>query len=64
MGQEQVKQLLPLIADENGKVSEEAFMNYMLAEFRELNKDERGQVNALELTNRPRRSVTFSSFGK
>jgi hypothetical protein len=65
MGQDEVKQLLPLMADENGKVSEAAFMKYMQAEFKRLNKDEQGKVDVLEVTDHPsRRPVTFSAVGR
>ena len=45
MGEEEVKRLLLVMADEKGEVSEQAFMKYMQEEFSKLNKDERGQVN-------------------
>ena len=51
-GQERVEQLLPLIADDNGKVSEQAFIEYMQAEFGRFKKDERGQVDALKVARR------------
>jgi hypothetical protein len=65
MGQDEVKQFLPLMADEKGKVSEAAFMKYMQAEFKRLNKDEQGKVDVLEGTDHPsRRPVTFSAVGR
>jgi hypothetical protein len=45
MGEEEVKRLLLVMADEKGEASEQAFMKYMQEEFSKLNKDERGQVN-------------------
>lgn len=63
-GQEGVKQLLPLMADDNGKVSEQAFMEYMQAEFRRLKKDERGQVGVLTDAHRQSRPVTFMAVGR
>jgi hypothetical protein len=63
-GQEGLKELLPLMADDNGKVSEQAFMEHMQAEFRRLKKDERGQVDALRNTRRQSRPVTFMAVGK
>jgi len=65
IGQKEVRQLLPLMADENGKVSEQAFMSYMQAEFRRLNKDERGEVDVLQITNHPsNRPVSFLAVGR
>ena len=64
IGEEEAKQLLPLMADEKGEVSEESFMKYMQEEFRRLNTNERGQVNVREVTNQLRRPVMFSSVGK
>jgi hypothetical protein len=65
MGQDEVKQLLPLMADETGKVSEEAFMKYMQAEFKRLKKDEQGKVDVLEFTDRQsHRPATFSAVGR
>lgn len=65
MGQDEVEQLLPLMADETGKVSEEAFMKYMQTEFKRLKKDEQGKVDVLEFTDHPsRRPATFSAVGR
>lgn len=64
MGQEQVKQLLPLMADKKGKVSEQAFMRYMQAEFGRLKKDEDGQIDVPKVTYPPSRPVTFSALGR
>jgi hypothetical protein len=64
MGEEEVKQLLPLIADEKGEVFEESFVKYVQEEFSRFNKDERGQVNVRKVTDSPRRPVMFSSVGK
>ena len=64
MGEEAVKQLLPLMADEKGEVSEESFMKYMQEEFGRLSKDENGQVNVRAVTNQLSRPLMFSSGGK
>lgn len=64
MGEEEVKQLLPLIAEEKGEVFEESFVKYVQEEFSRFNKDERGQVNVRKVTDSPRRPVMFSSVGK
>jgi hypothetical protein len=51
MGEEGVKQLLPLMeTDVNGNVSKQAYMKFMEAEFRRLDKKGAGQLNAKELT--------------
>jgi hypothetical protein len=63
MGQETVKQLLPLMADKSGKVSEEEFMKYMQAQFKSLHKDEHGRVDVI-VADPPARPVNFSSVGK
>jgi hypothetical protein len=59
MGEEEVKQLLPLIAEEKGEVFEESFVKYVQEEFSKFNKDERGQVNVRKVTDSPRRPVMF-----
>ena len=65
IGQEEVKRLLPLMADENGKVSEQAFMEYMRAEFGSFNKDEEGRVDVRKVANHSsNRPVTFSAVGR
>lgn len=64
MGEEEMKHLLTLMADKDGKVSEEAFMRYVQAEFRRLKKDEQGRVDVLEVSDPPARTVNFSAAGK
>jgi len=65
MGEAQIKQLLPLMdKDKNGKVSEEAFMKYMQAEFKKLKKDESGVVDSKEGTRPLGEMTTFSAAGK
>jgi hypothetical protein len=53
------------MADENGKVSEQAFMEYMRAEFGSFNKDEEGRVDVRKVANHSSsRPVTFSAVGR
>ena len=63
-GQERVEQLLRLIADDNGRVSEQAFIEYMQAKFGRFKKDERGQVDVLTVARQHSRPVTFMALGK
>ena len=52
MGEEEVKQLLPLIAEEKGEVFEESFVKYVQEEFSaDSSSDERGQVNVRKVTD-------------
>jgi len=51
MGEEGIKQLLPLMdTDKNGMVSKQEFMKFMSAEFERLDKTRIGQLNVKELT--------------
>ena len=51
MGEESIKQLLPLMdTDKNGMVSKQEFMKFMAAEFERLDKTRIGQLNVKELT--------------
>jgi Ca2+-binding EF-hand superfamily protein len=51
IGEEQIKQLLPLMdTDKNGMVSKQEFMNFMQAEFDRLDKNKKGELNVKELT--------------
>jgi hypothetical protein len=51
MGEDEVRQLLPLMdADKKGMVSKQEFMKYMEAEFERLDKKKIGQLNVKELT--------------
>jgi len=51
MGEEGIKQLLPLMdTDKNGMVSKPEFMKFMAAEFERLDKSRIGQLNVKELT--------------
>jgi hypothetical protein len=60
MGEEGVKQLLPLMdADKNGLVSKQEFMKFIEAEFERLDKNKKGALNVKELTQS---SLTASRF--
>jgi hypothetical protein len=51
IGEEQIKQLLPLMdTDKNGMVSKQEFMNFMQTEFDRLDKNKKGELNVKELT--------------
>jgi hypothetical protein len=51
MGENEVKQLLPLMnTDANGMISKQVFMKFMEAEFERLDKNKKGELNAKELT--------------
>ena len=50
LGEDEVKQLLLLIGgDENGKITKQAWMKFMEAEFDRLDKDKSGDVDAKDL---------------
>jgi Ca2+-binding EF-hand superfamily protein len=51
LGKNEVKQLLLIMdTDENGKISKQEWMKFMEAEFDRLDKDKKGQLDAMELT--------------
>ena len=51
MGEDEVKQLLPLMnTDTKGMVSKQEFMKFMEAEFERLDKDKKGELNVKEIT--------------
>ena len=51
MGEEAIKQLLPLMdTDKNGMVSKQEFMRFMQTEFERLDKNRAGELNVKELT--------------
>jgi hypothetical protein len=51
LGEGQVKQLLLLMdTDQNGKISKQEWMNFMEAEFDQLDKDKLGPLDAKELS--------------
>jgi hypothetical protein len=51
MGEEHVKQLLPLInANKEGVVSKQEFMKFMEAEFDHLDKEKKGELDVRKLT--------------
>ena len=50
MGEEPVKQLLPLMhPDKNGMVTREEYMKFMTAEFEHLDKEHKGELDARKL---------------
>jgi hypothetical protein len=60
MGENEVKQLLPLMnTDTNGMVSKQEFMKFMEAEFERLDKNKKGELNVKELTQS---NLTASRF--
>jgi Ca2+-binding EF-hand superfamily protein len=60
MGEDEVKQLLPLMnTDTKGMVSKQEFMKFMEAEFERLDKSKKGELNVRELTQS---SLTASRF--
>jgi Ca2+-binding EF-hand superfamily protein len=60
MGEDEVKQLLPLMnTDTKGMVSKQEFMKFMEAEFERLDKSKKGELNVKELTQS---SLTASRF--
>jgi len=61
LAEEQVKQLLPLIAaDVHGKLSRQEYMHFMEAEFDRLDKDKMGELDVRALTQSS--SVTANRF--
>jgi hypothetical protein len=51
LGEDQVKQLLPLMTvDKQGKVSKQEYMHFMEAEFNRLDKDKSGQLDVKALS--------------
>jgi Ca2+-binding EF-hand superfamily protein len=51
LGEEQVRQLLPLMnTDSYGKVSKQDYMRFMEAEFQRLDKDKNGELDVRALT--------------
>jgi hypothetical protein len=65
LGEEQVRQLLPLMdQDQDGKVSERKCMKYMQAAFKRLSKDGTGELDVKELTRSQGGPITFRSAGK
>ena len=65
MGEPEVKQLLQLVEqDKNGRVSEQAFLNYMKAEFERLDTKKQGVLTVRDLTRPVERPATFPSVGK
>jgi hypothetical protein len=60
MGEDNVKQLLPLMdTDKNGMVSKRAYMKYMEEEFDRLDQSRTGELNVRQLTQS---TVTASRF--
>ena len=50
LGEYDVKQLLLMDTDENGKISKQEWVKFMEAEFDRLDKDKKGQLDVKELT--------------
>jgi len=51
LGEEEVKQLLPLMeTDKNGKISKQEYMKFMEAEFERLDKNKKGELDVKELS--------------
>jgi hypothetical protein len=60
LAEDQIKHLLSFMeADKNGKVSKEQYMNFMEAEFKRLDKDNKGELDVRELT---KSTLTASRF--
>jgi hypothetical protein len=65
LGEQEVKQLVLLMdTDQNGKVSEQEFMNFMKAEFKRLDRDSSGELDVKELKQSQIRVSHFTSVGK
>ena len=50
LGEYDVKRLLLMDTDENGKISKQEWVKFMEAEFDRLDKDKKGQLDVKELT--------------
>jgi Ca2+-binding EF-hand superfamily protein len=62
LGEEEVKRLLLLMdTDKDGKISKTEFMAYMEAEFKRLDKNNDGKLDAKELTKSKLRAAPASS---
>jgi EF hand domain-containing protein len=65
LGENEVKQLLLIMdTDENGKISKQEWMKFMEAEFDRLDKDKKGQLDAMELTQSKLRVSHVVNVGK
>jgi hypothetical protein len=65
LGEDEVKQLLLLIGgDENGKITKQAWMKFMEAEFDRLDKDKSGDLDAKDLAQSSLRVSHFVTVGK
>jgi hypothetical protein len=54
LGEGEVKKLLPLMnTDSDGKISKQAYMSFMEAEFSRLDKKKEGKLDVKELTQQP-----------
>jgi hypothetical protein len=65
LGETEVRQLLLLIGgDENGKITKQAWMKFMEAEFDRLDKDKSGDLDAKDLAQSSLRVSHFARVGK
>jgi hypothetical protein len=65
LGEIEVKQLLLLMdTDQSGKISKQEWMKFMEAEFDRLDKDKKGQLDVMELTQSKLRVSQPVSVGK
>ena len=65
LGENDVKQLMLLIdADKNGKITKQAWMEFMEAEFDRLDKNKSGELDAQELAQSRLRVSPFAKVGK
>jgi hypothetical protein len=65
LGENEVKQLLLLMdSDQSGKISKQEWMKFMEAEFDRLDKDKKGQLDVMELTQSKLRVSQPVSVGK
>jgi len=65
LGEDEVRQLLLLIGgDENGKITKQAWMKFMEAEFDRLDKDKSGDLDAKDLAQSRLRVSHVVSVGK
>jgi EF hand domain-containing protein len=65
LGENDVKQLMLLIdTDKNGKITKQAWMEFMEAEFDRLDKNKSGELDAQELALSRLRVSPFAKVGK
>lgn len=65
LGEDDVRQLMLLLGpNKDGKVTKQAWMKFMSAEFDRLDKDKSGSLDATELAQSQLRVTPFSKVGK